>query len=115
MNISIKYLFFILPLIFTFVTACNSQKNIDAGQDVTMIISAETKPCTGVGKMDCLLVKANKHQKDWTYFYSNIEGFQYQKGYEYVLKVKKTAIKHPPADGSSIRYVLVKMISKTKR
>ena len=42
-----------------------------------------------------------------------IEGFTYIEGYEYVLKVSKTTIKNPPADGSSISYKLIQVVSKT--
>ncbi|MBB4805751.1 hypothetical protein HNP38_001023 [Chryseobacterium defluvii] len=51
----------------------------------------------------------------WTNFYSNIEGITYESGYEYVLKVKTAKIADPPADGSSIRYILVKQVSRTQK
>ena len=42
-----------------------------------------------------------------------IEGFDYEWGYTYVLKVKRTILKNPPMDGSDRTYSLVKVISKT--
>jgi hypothetical protein len=42
-----------------------------------------------------------------------IEGFTYEVGYEYRLKVLKTHLANPPADGSDIRYKLIEVISKT--
>jgi hypothetical protein len=42
-----------------------------------------------------------------------IEGFTYVEGFEYTLKVQKTTIKNPPADGSSISFKLIQVVSKT--
>ena len=53
--------------------------------------------------------------ENWNLFYSQIEGFSYEPGYEYVLQVRKEKIDNPPADGSSIRYRLVKVVSKTQK
>lgn len=50
----------------------------------------------------------------WDYFYSNIEGFEYELGYVYDLIVEKQTIKNPPADGSSINYILIEIISKER-
>nr|WP_317207113.1 DUF4377 domain-containing protein [Chryseobacterium arthrosphaerae] len=56
-----------------------------------------------------------KASDSWENFYSNIEGFTYEPGYEYVLKVKTEKIANPPADASSIKYTLVEQVSKTKK
>lgn len=39
-------------------------------------------------------------------FYSDIEGYAHEPGIRNVLRVKRYAITNPPADGSSIAYVL---------
>lgn len=44
-----------------------------------------------------------------------IQGFQYEVGYEYTLRVNKYNIPNPPQDGSSIGYKLIKTISKKKQ
>jgi len=63
---------------------------------------------------ECLLVQEGTMlgSKDWDFFYSEIEGFEYEPGFVYNLEVNKTTIDNPPADGSSIRYELVRVISK---
>ncbi|GAE83622.1 lipoprotein [Bacteroides reticulotermitis JCM 10512] len=61
-----------------------------------------------------MLVKKG-NATEWEYFYSNIEGFQYEPGYEFVLKVKEEKLENVPADASSIKYVLVKQISKEQK
>lgn len=43
-----------------------------------------------------------------------IEGFDYEEGFEYVLTVRKYNIANPPADGSSVGYALIKIKSKVK-
>lgn len=103
---TIKYaaLLFVTAVLFSCSTA-----------NKTLYIASETQPCTGVGKMECMLVKKDKNQADWEYFYSNIEGFTYETGYEYELLVKESHIEHPPADAPSIKYTLVKIVNKTKK
>lgn len=52
----------------------------------------------------------------WNILHENgIEGFSYEEGYEYNLKVLKIHLGNPPMDGSSIRYKFVTTISKTKK
>jgi hypothetical protein len=48
----------------------------------------------------------------WRGFSEAIEGFNYEVGFEYVIEVKVYDIKNPPADASSKRYVLKRIISK---
>lgn len=96
------------------MTQCTTTANASAGDEKTFIVGPQTADCTGVAPMKCLQVKENA-SGNWTNFYSNIEGFTYEPGYEYVLKVKTEKIENPPADGSSIKYTLVKQVSKTKK
>ncbi len=96
------------------MTQCTTTANASAGDEKTFIVGPQTADCTGVAPMKCLQVKENA-SASWTNFYSNIEGFTYEPGYEYVLKVKTEKIANPPADGSSIKYTLVKQVSKTKK
>ena len=51
---------------------------------------------------------------DWYFFYSGIEGFDYELGYVYTLKVEKEIIGNPMADGGSINYKLIEEIGKEK-
>lgn len=45
---------------------------------------------------------------------SSIEGFAYERGYEYKLKIQRTTLANPPADGSLYTYKLIKVLSKQK-
>ena len=62
----------------------------------------------------CMLVQQGEKlcSEEWSYFYNEIEGFQYEEGYVYELKVRVEEIENPPTDGSSLRYILVEVISK---
>ncbi|KFF24916.1 MULTISPECIES: DUF4377 domain-containing protein [Chryseobacterium] len=96
------------------MTQCTTTANTAGADEKTFIVGPETADCTGVAPMKCLQVK-EKASESWTNFYTNIEGFTYEPGYEYVLKVKTEKIANPPADGSSIKYTLIKEVSKTKK
>lgn len=71
-------------------------------------------PCTGVGPMECLQVR-RQGSDQWEFFYSEIEGFAYEPGYRYRIRVKEEPLdpETVPADASSIRYTLVSVVEKT--
>jgi hypothetical protein len=83
-------------------------------QTVKYTIASQTADCMGVAPQKCLLVK-KADATEWQYFYSPIEGFIHEDGYEYVLEIREEKQKNPPADASSIKYTLVKTVSKTKK
>ena len=58
-----------------------------------------------------LLVKAND-DTSWRAVYEGIEGFDYEPGYEYKLRIKAKQLADPPQDASSVRYSLLELISK---
>lgn len=91
------------------LTACSMQQTLT--QDSLLYVNAQTKECSGVGPMTCLQVRTTEDQ-GWQLFYQKIEGFDFEPGYQYQLQVHKETIANPPADGSSIKYTLVKVISK---
>jgi|SRR5688572_20129986 hypothetical protein len=63
------------------------------------------------GTRTCLQVREHDNQP-WDTFCSPIEGFDFEAGHEYIIEVRIFTVKNPPADGSSLRYVLHKLISK---
>ena len=72
--------------------------------------------CTGVAPMKCLLVQQGENidPSAWEHFYGTIEGFEFHMGYLYKIRVKEVQLAHEdiPADGSSLKYSLVKIISQ---
>ncbi len=95
------------------VASCKSS-NSDAEASVTYWINSSKVPCEGVAPMECLEVRQSE-SADWQLFYSEIEGFDYQPGYLYRIKVReeKRDPEDVPADASSIRYILVSVEEKT--
>ncbi|MGK7958527.1 MAG: META domain-containing protein [Crocosphaera sp.] len=54
----------------------------------TVYISPETVDCIGVTPQKCLQIKENL-EDNWTFFYGNIEGFDYEPGYFYELRISE--------------------------
>lgn len=100
----------IVQLLFSLIfISCSSL----AQQTVTLQIKESKVPCTGVAPMECLHVKEDD-AKDWSLFYSDIEGFNYEEGYKYTLEVIKSKRDNTPADASSFTYKLKRVIKKEK-
>lgn len=96
-------------------TAC-SHLSKPATNVSTWTVAPKRADCVGVAPMKCLVIQDNtKPNSQPTFLYSNIEGFDYLEGFEYRIEVESTTVANPPADGSSIRYRLVKLLSKTAK
>lgn len=103
-----------LILIFLLgIWSCQPSADKERADLQRILISSETRACTGVSPMECLLVKWDKNQENWELFYNPIQGFDYVKGYEYELIVKVEKVDNPPADASSLKYILIKEVSRT--
>ena len=104
-------------LILLICSACASSASIQPEITVTLIrVNSYTETCQGLVEQQCLLVQEGSaiDSDNWNYFYSEIEGFDYETGFLYDLEVHISSRLEPvPADASSLRYVLVKVISKT--
>ncbi len=98
-----KYLFLLMTM------ACTSNTEV---QSKMLIVADHLENCVGVGPQSCMLVKENPDD-EWTYFYDQIEGFEYEEGYTYELLVNEIPVPNPAADASSLRYELKNIISKT--
>src|SRR5690606_37057207 len=85
------------------------QESASAGEEITLYVGPELVGCVGAGPMKCMLVKENP-EDDYTYFYSQIEGFEFEPGYEYELRVQVTPVENAPADASSLKYTLVEVV-----
>lgn len=70
--------------------------------------------CMGVGPMKCMLVQKGEviAEGQWEFFYSKIEGFEYEPGFIYKLKVKEENLENVPADASSIKFTLMEVLEK---
>ncbi|WP_163516141.1 DUF4377 domain-containing protein [Gelidibacter japonicus] len=81
--------------------------------DKVILIASTKADCTGISPQKCLQIK-EEGETNWTYFYSNIEGFDYVEGFYYRLKVSVSEIENPPAGGSSLKYRLIEVLEKSK-
>ncbi|WP_196782536.1 DUF4377 domain-containing protein [Chromobacterium paludis] len=80
-------------------------EKLPQGEIKFIYVAAERKPCSGVAPMQCLQVRADKNQP-WQLHYGEIEGFQPEPGVAYRLRIKEVKVDNPPADASSIRWIL---------
>lgn len=105
--------FLLLIISGTILAACATIPQ-DAGSDEpedpenrkTIYVGPILVSCEGVAPQTCMLVKESL-EEDFRYFYDQIEGFTFEPGYTYELVVDEEQIENPPADASSIKWVLV--------
>lgn len=93
----------------------------DKVREITMTVSAETGVTYDLfdsyreHPIECMLVKYGSDSAQWVPLtFGSIEGFTYERGHEYDLRVRLTILANPPADDSSHRYSLIRIISDTK-
>jgi len=81
------------------------------GEEITLYITPEKVECVGVGPMECLQVKYSEDGES-ELFYTGIDGFVFVPGYNYELRVLRSKIAKPPADGSSLAYTLLEVVAQ---
>jgi heat shock protein HslJ len=113
-----KKILLLVSVIVLSLTACQPDKPdkvteqpIQEENVVILDVNSFWQPCVGVSPRLCLQVK-EAGQENWTFFYDQIEGFTYEPGYLYQLKVSKQTVADAPADASSIKWTLVEEVSK---
>jgi len=101
-----KYLCLIIPALL--IMSCETNIN-----EQTIWINSAKVDCVGVGPMQCFNVK-NSESEDWTNFYQEIKGFNFEPGYIYKLKVSVDTLDRSnlPADKSFLEYKLIEILSK---
>lgn len=80
----------------------------------TLLVREQLADCQGEAPMKCLQVRAAESE-EWRNLYAPIEGFEHEAGHAYELRVEVTQVANPPADGSSLRYRLLEVVSKQKK
>ena len=89
----------------------DSAPTVDTGAK-TMFVGPILVECVGAHPQQCMLVKADP-EEPYTYFYDQIERFEFEPGYQYELLVLSEDVEDPPADASAIRWSLVEELNKT--
>jgi len=83
---------------------------------IVISVTSELVPIGPEGELNERIIVKEDENSDFLMPYSfKIEGFEYEKGFNYQLKVKKTVITVPPQTGFGlfILYELTEIISKT--
>ena len=108
-----RNLIFIISL-FLILTSCKKEE-IDTFE-TTMRVNDHRQTCQAVGELNCYLVQEGNQigSSSWNLFYNGIEGFEYEEGFIYNLKIRVEKVANPPADGSDRKYILIEVISKEK-
>ena len=111
----------IIPFLFIaclfFVTACSDDEPKDKTKDIIMSVSEEPGVMYDIfddeGKypMICLRVMDEDFPGEWRNLpMTAIEGFEYEIGHMYTLKVRRTILANPPADASTYTYRLIAVL-----
>lgn len=109
-----------LFLLFAFglvLTSCEKEeKENEKTFETTMRINSYRETCEAMVETMCYLVQNGEQvgSDEWNLFYSEIEGFEYEEGFLYTLKVQIEEVAIPLEDGSDRKYTLLEVISKVK-
>lgn len=113
-TLRILFLFFVA----LFTSSCSDDEPKDQVKEITMFVSPETDEMYGFWAelpYECMLVKFGNPNGEWEKLgLYDIEGFTYERGHEYELRVKRTILADPPADGSGRTYSLVRVVKDNK-
>lgn len=102
----------IVPLVLLLALLLAACDGATDSSEKTIYVGPELVDCVGVAPQQCLQVKESP-EADYELFYGQIEGFTFEEGYEYELVIREEQVENPPADASSIRWVLVEEVSRT--
>lgn len=100
--------------LFFVLAACQPVRDTRASNapvEKTLYIGPELADCVGVGPMQCMMVKENPDD-EYQFFYSEIEGFTFEPGYTYVVRVRVEPVANAPADVSNLKYTLIEVVSQ---
>ncbi len=101
----------LLPISFLSCSTPKSTGVNDSAGTARWLVSDLKQACVGVGPMECLVYQ-NMASGQWSLLYTGISGFEYDSNFAVEMEVRSEKIDHPPADGSSIRYVMVREIAR---
>lgn len=86
---------------------------IDSGRTRVIEIAPQTRPCSGVGPMQCLQWREAADQP-WQLLHGGIIGFEHQAGTSYALRVRELELPDPPADAPARRWMLDAMLRQAR-
>lgn len=122
MDIRANRLFIILITLFTVITftSCDKDGSDDWSEVINLYVDDELGEYRPWGHPECakpldgLKIK-EREDDDWDIIpIDGIEGFTYSLGWKYRLEVEKIHLANPPADASSTKYRLIKIIDEQR-
>ncbi len=113
MKDSFKNLVILFVLVITIASCSSLTQGQEEATQKTLFVGPEREACIGAVPQECYLIKENLEDK-WEFLYDEIEGFEYEEGWTYKLRVEQQTVDDPPADGSSLRLILIEVVSKVK-
>ena len=93
------------------VSGCNNETEGDEVK--TIYINHYKAECGSLALVLCLQSKGEMDDV-WSYFYENIDNFEYEWGFTYKIEVELENIENPPEDSSSLKYTLLNILEKEK-
>ncbi len=105
---------FLTLILSVFGPILGSSAQAQEEQDIRSIWVAHRRvDCIGVAPQKCYLIKSTQYE-DWKFWYSDIEGFDFEEGYAYELLVREVRDENPPADAPSVKLELVEVLLKVE-
>ena len=106
---------------FSLASCSSDDDDKDITKEIIMNVSAEPGvmydlfDSMGEHPIECMQVMTEDEPGQWLYLYfSEVKGFTYERGHEYVLRVKRTILANPPQDASNRTYELVHILADKK-
>ena len=113
-----KRLIPITVILFALTIGCDRQVPFpdtsflpDAEDMETLIIGPYTETCQGFVEQQCYF-EFNEESQEWEFFYERIQGFDFEPGYIYTLKVRLEDRGTEIQDVGRYAYHLVEVLSK---
>jgi hypothetical protein len=119
-NNRLKFLLTVSISFFTLLTVgCENNENKDWAEEVLITVASEFADYHPIEGNDVTSNGLRIKEDNESYWINipldAIEDFNYEVGYEYKLKVLKTHLANPPADGLDVKYKLIEIILKSER
>ena len=124
MTFSTKYLLLITLILLPITIGCGPDSEFkspckgswisrcDANTKI-LIIGPYRTTCTGAFEQECYL-EFNEEAQKWFFFYDGIDGFDYEPGYIYTLKVSVFEYAYEIQDAGIYDYRLIEVLDKVE-
>ena len=106
---------------FSLVSCSSDDDDKDITKEIIMNVSAEPGvmydlfDSMGEHPIECMRVITGDEPGRWqNLYFSGVKGFTYERGHEYVLRVKRTILANPPQDANNRIYELVRILADKK-